>query len=224
MRRGSRRRSADIRDWVLRFNARGPDGLVDGKHRGTPSTPITAAHWRRLLRPARPVAIMALGDVRHLARRDHLGRELKHAKISARPRHYAISLVRPLQDEHRPKTRQGWIVPRRGRRRAHALATPTPWRRTSSRSPPSIPAPMRIRDAQAGDPRQHHPGAAATIARVEPGGECLAIHARQCRTGSSNPTKTSSRCAAKNNLIDQPWKHVPRHMGAWVLINDRWYK
>ena len=30
-------------------------------------------------------------------------------------------------------------------------------------------------DAQAGDPRQHHrPGAAATIARVEPGGECLA--------------------------------------------------
>ena len=35
-------------------------------------------------------------------------------------------------------------------------------------------------DAQAGDPRQHHrPGAAATIARVEPGGECLAIHARQ---------------------------------------------
>ena len=41
--------------------------------------------------------------------------------------------------------------------------------------------------------------AAATIARVEPGGECLAIHARQLvvETGSSNPTKTSSRCAAK---------------------------
>ena len=44
-----------IRDWVLRFNARGPDGLVDGKSPGAPSssTPITAAHWRRLLRPAR---------------------------------------------------------------------------------------------------------------------------------------------------------------------------
>ena len=49
-------------------------------------------------------------------------------------------------------------------------ATPTPWRRTSSRSvPPSIPAPMRCArrsgrlalDAQAGNPRQHHrPGAA----------------------------------------------------------------
>ena len=47
-----------IRDWVLRFNARGPDGLCDpsmGSHRAHPrsSTPITAAHWRRLLRPAR---------------------------------------------------------------------------------------------------------------------------------------------------------------------------
>ena len=32
-------------------------------------------------------------------------------------------------------------------------------------------------------------------------------------------------CQAWNNLIDQPWDHVPRHaqMGAWVLINDRWY-
>ena len=26
-----------IRDWVLRFNARGPDGLVDGKSPGQPS-------------------------------------------------------------------------------------------------------------------------------------------------------------------------------------------
>ena len=26
-----------IRDWVLRFNARGPDGLVDGKSPGAPS-------------------------------------------------------------------------------------------------------------------------------------------------------------------------------------------
>jgi len=26
-----------IRDWVLRFNARGPDGLIDGKATGRPS-------------------------------------------------------------------------------------------------------------------------------------------------------------------------------------------
>lgn len=26
-----------VRDWVIRFNARGPDGLLDGKARGKPS-------------------------------------------------------------------------------------------------------------------------------------------------------------------------------------------
>ena len=49
MRRGSAaHRSAAIRDWVLRFNARGPDGLVDGKSPGAPSklNADSAAHWR----------------------------------------------------------------------------------------------------------------------------------------------------------------------------------
>ena len=32
-----------VRDWVLRFNARGPDGLVNGKAPGQPSR-LTAAH------------------------------------------------------------------------------------------------------------------------------------------------------------------------------------
>ena len=34
-------------------------------------------------------------------------------------------------------------------------------------------------------------------------------------------------CQAWNNLIDQPWKIMSlgmRQMGAWVLINDRWYE
>ena len=84
-----------IRDWVLRFNARGPDGLVDGKSPGDPrsSTPITAAHWRRLLRPARPggrrrralaaqgPGAVALGDVRHLARRDHGRARVEGARL-----------------------------------------------------------------------------------------------------------------------------------------------
>ena len=34
-----------IRDWVLRFNARGPDGLVDGKSPGAPSK-LNADHRR----------------------------------------------------------------------------------------------------------------------------------------------------------------------------------
>ena len=45
---------------------------------------------------------------------------------------------------------------------------------------------------------------------------------------SSNPTKyiVALCCQAWNNLIDQPWKIMSlgmRKMGAWVLINDRWY-
>ena len=86
-------------------------------------------------------------------------------------------------------------------------------------------------DAQAGDPRQHHrPGAAATIARVEPGGECLAIHARQLVVEPDLQILRRHRRAVLPSL-EQPHRptmedHVPRHaqMGAWVLINDRWYK
>ena len=110
MRRGSApRRSADHSRLGVRFNARrtGAGWSPWEAHRAHPrsSTPVTAdIHWRRLLRPARsrrstascaaaqgPGAV-ALGDVRHLARRDHGRRELKalgFAKISARPRHYA---------------------------------------------------------------------------------------------------------------------------------------
>ena len=78
-------------------------------------------------------------------------------------------------------------------------------------------------DAQAGDPRQHHrPGAAATIARVEPGGECLAMRDNWLsnRIFKSYEDIVALCCQAWNNLID-----APRHaqMGAWVLING-WYK
>ena len=38
-----------IRDWVLRFNARGPDGLVDGKSPGAPSK-LNADHRRATTR------------------------------------------------------------------------------------------------------------------------------------------------------------------------------
>ena len=193
-------------------------GWSMGSHRAHPrsSTPITAAHWRRLLRPARsrrstascagsaqgPGAV-ALGDVRHLARRDHgrarvEGARLRQdlgagattrkfelaveafkknfpaelAKIRARlPKGVEIELW--WQDEARigqknkltrrwarrgtrpraprdQRTEWAYIsarsVPRRGRAPGWSCpgATPTPWRRTSSRSvPPSIPAPMR---------------------------------------------------------------------------------
>ena len=51
------------------------------------------------------------------------------------------------------------------------------------------------------------PRAAATIARVEPGGECLAIHARQLVVEpdlKSYEDIVALCCQAWNNLIDQP--------------------
>ena len=53
MRRGSAAVGLQIiRDWVLRFNARGPDGLVDGKSPGAPSK-LNADHRRELPRVCR---------------------------------------------------------------------------------------------------------------------------------------------------------------------------
>ena len=39
-----------IRDWVLRFNLRGPDGLIDGKSTGA----SLETQWRPEARPGRP--------------------------------------------------------------------------------------------------------------------------------------------------------------------------
>ncbi len=88
-----------VRDWVLKFNARGPDGLVDRKAPGQPprlsgarraalaatleSGPSPAVHgvvrWR-------------LVDLRVTVAKQTLSRELRamgYRKLSARPRHHA---------------------------------------------------------------------------------------------------------------------------------------
>ena len=81
-----------IRDWVLRFNARGPDGLVDGKSPGAPSK-LNADHRRALAEvvEAGPVrrstaswrwrrkdpGAVALGDVAISLDETTVGRELK---------------------------------------------------------------------------------------------------------------------------------------------------
>ena len=96
-----------VRDWVLRFNAAGPDGLVDGKASGqTPklneaqrqalvriveSGPIPAAHgvvrWRLV-----DLAQWVWEEFRIRISVQTLSRELRalgYRKLSARPRHYA---------------------------------------------------------------------------------------------------------------------------------------
>ena len=96
-----------IRDWVLRFNARGPDGLLNGKAPGQPSKlndsqrqsiarmiesgPIPAVHgvvrWRLI-----DLAQWIYEEFRIAIAKQTLSRELRamgYRKLSARPRHHA---------------------------------------------------------------------------------------------------------------------------------------
>jgi len=96
-----------VRDWVLRFNQRGPDGLINGKAPGNcpklndeqrqalakmvETGPIPAIHgvvrWRR-----KDLARWIFEEYRVSLDETTVGRELKalgFAKLSARPRHYA---------------------------------------------------------------------------------------------------------------------------------------
>jgi transposase len=96
-----------IRDWVLHFNARGPDGLLNGKSSGQPSKlndvqrqaiarmiesgPIPAVHgvvrWRLI-----DLAQWIFEEFRITIAKQTLSRELRamgYRKLSARPRHHA---------------------------------------------------------------------------------------------------------------------------------------
>jgi transposase len=95
-----------IRDWVLRFNLRGPDGLVDGKSTGRPSKlddeqrralvarveagPVPAIHgvvrWRLI-----DLAQWVFDEYRISVTKQILSHELRalgYRKLSARPRHH----------------------------------------------------------------------------------------------------------------------------------------
>ena len=95
-----------LRDWVLRFNAKGPDGLVDGKSTGRPSLlndaqrralvamveagPVPAIHevvrWRLI-----DLAQWVFDEYGLSVTKQILSRELRalgYRKLSARPRHH----------------------------------------------------------------------------------------------------------------------------------------
>jgi transposase len=96
-----------VRDWVLRFNAAGPAGLVTGKAPGKP--PLLEAAHRRALRQAIEdgpmpavhgvvrwrlvdLAQWLWGEYRIAISKQTLSRELRAMgmrKLSARPRHHA---------------------------------------------------------------------------------------------------------------------------------------
>jgi len=95
-----------IRDWVLRFNAKGPEGLIDGESTGRPSIlndeqrralvarveagPIPAIHevvrWRLI-----DLAQWVFAEYGLCVTKQILSRELRalgYRKLSARPRHH----------------------------------------------------------------------------------------------------------------------------------------
>ena len=97
-----------VRDWVLRFNAHGPDGLLDRKAPGQPSLlkdehrTALAAHgrgrthsrdpWRRALADRRPLPMALRRSSASLSPKRPMSRELRkmgYRKLSARPRHHA---------------------------------------------------------------------------------------------------------------------------------------
>ena len=121
-----------IRDWVLRFNARGPDGLLNGKSPGQPpklndaqrravarmieSGPIPAVHgvvrWRLI-----DLAQWIFEEFRIAIAKQTLSRELRamgYRKLSARPRHHAQA-VGAIEDFKKTSPR-GWARSRTTRR------------------------------------------------------------------------------------------------------------
>ena len=124
-----------VRDWVLRFNAAGPDGLIDGKAPGqTPKLnaaqraalagiveegPIPAVHgvvrWR-LIDLARWV-----WDEFHISiSKQTLSRELRamgFRKLSARPRHYAQNEY--AIEAFKKTSPPSWRTSRAARRKTH---------------------------------------------------------------------------------------------------------
>ena len=117
-----------IRDWVLRFNAKGPDGLVDGKSTGHPSLlndeqrralvamveagPNPAIHevvrWRLI-----DLAQWVFDEYGLSVTKQILSRELRalgYRKLSARPRHHEHSEA--AVEAFKKKSRTSWRISR----------------------------------------------------------------------------------------------------------------
>jgi transposase len=95
-----------LRDWVVRFNVRGPEGLINGKAPGNTCklNDASARPWRRWSRAARrrrsgvvrwrlkDLTLWIWEEFRISISETTLSRELRglgSRKLSARPRHYA---------------------------------------------------------------------------------------------------------------------------------------
>lgn len=140
-----------VRDWVLRFNASGPDGLVDGKSTGQP-TKLDDAQRQALSRIVEDGPVPAIHGVVRWRLKDlvqwvweeyrisldetTVGRELRalgFRKLSARPRHkgqneYALADFKKTS-------------PTRWRRSAPSSRPTSPWKSGSKTRPGSARRP-----------------------------------------------------------------------------------
>jgi len=121
-----------IRDWVMRFNARGAAGLLDGKSPGQPSRlndvqrqaivrmiesgPIPAIHgvvrWRLI-----DLAQWIYEEFRITVAKQTLSRELRamgYRKLSARPRHHAQA--EGAIENFKKSSQRAWMKSRAKRR------------------------------------------------------------------------------------------------------------
>src|SRR5471032_1725790 len=121
-----------IRDWVLRFNVRGADGLLNGKSPGQPSKlndvqrqaivrmiesgPIPAVHgvvrWRLI-----DLAQWIFEEFRITIAKQTLSRELRamgYRKLSARPRHQAQA--EGVIEDFKKASQRAWMKSRAKRR------------------------------------------------------------------------------------------------------------
>lgn len=141
-----------LRDWVLRFNAKGPDGLIDGKSTGRPCL-LDAAQRRALVARVEAGPIPAIHEVVRwrlidLAQwvfdeygvsvsKQILSRELRalgYRKLSARPRHHehdeaaVAAFKKKRQTSWRPSPR-----PLASRSKSGSKTKPASAKRTKSR-------------------------------------------------------------------------------------------
>src|SRR4051812_6847872 len=153
-----------IRDWVVRFTARGPEGLIDGKgsrehlqaeRQPAPSRgreggerPDAGDPWRGSL-AAEGFDPVGLGGVSDLDQRDDAEPRIARAgyrKLSARPRHYAQNpeALEAFKKTSRPNWRRSGRASRTAPRSSCGGRTRPVWaRRTRSRAagPDGAPGP-----------------------------------------------------------------------------------
>ena len=125
-----------IRDWVMRFNARGAAGLLDGKSPGQPSKlndvqrqaivrmiesgPIAAIHgvvrWRLI-----DLSQWIYEEFRITVAKQTLSRELRamgYRKLSARPRHHAQA--EGAIEDFKKNSQRAWVKSRAKKRSTSA--------------------------------------------------------------------------------------------------------